>query len=226
MKLLPDDRLHQRLRPHRDELDDRGARPRRPPRGARRATTRRCAGGSRRSAGRCRASRSRSATRRARRSGRASAARSTCAASRSRASTSAAARRVDRDGWFPTRDGGFVDDDGYLFLEGRIDDVIVRGGENLSPGEIEDVLLDAPGRRRLRGGRRPRRAVGRGGRRGRRAATRRRRRRADELQEWVQERLRSSRAPQRIEFRDELPYNETGKLLRRRVKAELTGEAS
>ena len=48
------------------------------------------------------------------------------------------------DGWFPTRDGGWLDDEGFLFLEGRIDDVIVRGGENLSPGEIEDVLLEHP----------------------------------------------------------------------------------
>ena len=43
-------------------------------------------------------------------------------------------------GWFPTRDGGRLDEEGYLFVDGRIDDVIVRGGENLSPGEIEDVL--------------------------------------------------------------------------------------
>ena len=40
-----------------------------------------------------------------------------------------------------TRDAGALDAEGYLFLEGRIDDVIVRGGENLSPGEIEDTLL-------------------------------------------------------------------------------------
>src|SRR5204863_4016436 len=33
------------------------------------------------------------------------------------------------DGWFRTKDGGFLDDDGYLFIEGRLDDVIVRGGE-------------------------------------------------------------------------------------------------
>ena len=46
------------------------------------------------------------------------------------------------DGWFPTRDGGSMDAEGYLFLEGRIDDIIVRGGENMSPGEIEDVLLE------------------------------------------------------------------------------------
>ena len=48
------------------------------------------------------------------------------------------------DGWFPTNDGGRLDDDGYLFVEGRLDDVIVRGGENISPGEIEDVLRPAP----------------------------------------------------------------------------------
>src|SRR6185436_5074837 len=45
------------------------------------------------------------------------------------------------DGWFPTNDGGRLDDAGYLFVEGRLDDVIVRGGENISPGEVEDVLL-------------------------------------------------------------------------------------
>ena len=48
---------------------------------------------------------------------------------------------LDAEGWFNTRDGGYLDDGGYLFLEGRMDDVIVRGGENMSPGEIEDVLL-------------------------------------------------------------------------------------
>ena len=51
---------------------------------------------------------------------------------------------TDADGWFPTRDAGSMDQEGYLFLEGRADDVIVRGGENLSPGEIEDVLLTHP----------------------------------------------------------------------------------
>ena len=35
---------------------------------------------------------------------------------------------------------GWLDEGGYLFVEGRLDDVIVRGGENMSPGEIEDVL--------------------------------------------------------------------------------------
>ena len=45
------------------------------------------------------------------------------------------------EGWLATNDGGWLDAEGFLFVEGRLDDVIVRGGENLSPGEIEDVLL-------------------------------------------------------------------------------------
>ena len=48
------------------------------------------------------------------------------------------------DGWFPTNDAGYVDEHGFLYLEGRLDDVIVRGAENLSPGEIEETLLAHP----------------------------------------------------------------------------------
>ena len=47
----------------------------------------------------------------------------------------------------------------------------------------------------------------------------------EELKNWVKRHLRSSRVPQQIGFRDELPYNETGKLLRRRVREDLAGEA-
>ncbi len=130
------------------------------------------------------------------------------------------ASRMTKDGWFPTRDAGALDAEGYLFLEGRIDDVIVRGGENLSPGEIEEVLLTHP-------------AVADCGVVGvpdeqwgeavaavivthpGRTVT------PDELRAFVKERLRSSRAPARVEFRTELPYNETGKLLRRKLREEL-----
>lgn len=127
---------------------------------------------------------------------------------------------LDDDGWFNTRDGGYLDDAGYLFLEGRMDDVIVRGGENMSPGEIEDVLLthDAVTDACVIGV--PDEQWGEAVaavvvvRKGSRAT-------ATELQQWVKDRLRSSRTPERVEFWKELPYTETGKLLRREVREAL-----
>ena len=125
------------------------------------------------------------------------------------------------DGWFPTNDAGYLDDDGYLFLDGRLDDVIVRGAENLSPGEIEDALLAHPAVAEAAVVGVPHPEWGEGvaavavladGA----AAT------EEELQAWVRERLRSTKTPEFVEFRTELPYNETGKLLRRVLRAELT----
>jgi acyl-CoA synthetase (AMP-forming)/AMP-acid ligase II len=51
---------------------------------------------------------------------------------------------TDEDGWLPTGDVGRIDDDGYLFLSGRRDDVINRGGEKVYPQEVEEVLLADP----------------------------------------------------------------------------------
>ena len=48
---------------------------------------------------------------------------------------------VDKDGWLHTGDLGCFDEDGYLHLSGRIKDVIIRGGENISPSEIESALM-------------------------------------------------------------------------------------
>jgi fatty-acyl-CoA synthase len=128
---------------------------------------------------------------------------------------------LTEDGWFPTNDGGRLDEAGYLYVEGRIDDVIVRGGENMSPGEIEDVLLQHP-------------AVAEAGVTGvpddewgesvaaavvlKEGAT------ADEseLQAWVRERLRSSRTPVVVDVRTALPYTPTGKLIRGALRDELT----
>src|SRR5262249_24406310 len=45
-----------------------------------------------------------------------------------------------RDGWYFTGDTGFIDADGDIFVTGRVDDMIISGGENVSPGEIESVL--------------------------------------------------------------------------------------
>jgi acyl-CoA synthetase (AMP-forming)/AMP-acid ligase II len=51
------------------------------------------------------------------------------------------AERFDADGWLNTNDLGRIDDDGYVYLVGRADDVINRGGEKVYPAEVEDVLL-------------------------------------------------------------------------------------
>ena len=52
---------------------------------------------------------------------------------------------IDADGWLDTGDLGYLDDEGYLFLVGRSDDVINRGGEKIYPREIEEILLAQPG---------------------------------------------------------------------------------
>lgn len=127
---------------------------------------------------------------------------------------------LNAEGWFCTNDGGWIDADGYLFVTGRIDDVIVRGGENLSPGEIEDVLLDHAGVADAA-------AIGVADQQwGEAIAVAVVRREgadveADELVDLVVARLRSSRRPDHVVFIDELPYNETGKLLRRVLRDDL-----
>ena len=124
------------------------------------------------------------------------------------------------EGWFPTSDGGYLDEEGYLFVTGRLDDVIVRGGENLSPGEIEDVLLLHPEVRDVcvlglpddewgevvaavivrHDGTDPQPA---------------------DLADFVVRHLRSSRRPHTVVFREELPTTDTGKVLRRVLRSEL-----
>ncbi|WP_414900214.1 class I adenylate-forming enzyme family protein [Sphingomonas flavalba] len=123
---------------------------------------------------------------------------------------------LDADGWFGTRDAGYLDEDGYLFLAGRADDVIVRGGENISPGEIEEVLTAqdgiadaaAVGIPSVEWGEAVAVAI----------ATDGEGPDDDAIRDIIRERLRSSRVPERILRVDALPYNEMGKLLRREVR--------
>ncbi|WP_241383795.1 class I adenylate-forming enzyme family protein [Rhodococcus sp. CH91] len=132
-------------------------------------------------------------------------------------------RLVDERGFFDTRDTGFVDEDGYLFLGGRSDDTIVRGAENIAPAEIEDVIMRHPavtdtavvGVPDEEWGQRieavvvlrPERSVD-----------------AEELRSFVRETLRGSRTPDRIVYWDELPRTETGKLVRRHVVERLAAD--
>jgi acyl-CoA synthetase (AMP-forming)/AMP-acid ligase II len=128
---------------------------------------------------------------------------------------------LDGDGWFHTRDLCRSDAEGYLFIEGRADDTIIRGGENIAPAEIEDVLIhhgavldvavvgipDEEWGERIcavivrEPGAEPN---------------------PEELRAFVRERIRGSRTPDEIVWRSELPHTPTGKLLRRELVAELT----
>lgn len=136
---------------------------------------------------------------------------------------------TESGGWYATRDHGHLDEGGFLFLHGRADDVIVRGGENISPAEVEERLLAHPTVAEAAvvgvpdtewGERIEAFVVPSSG-----AVVD-----AGELREWVRSGLRSTRVPEVIHPRDELPYNETGKLLRRQLRAEraaeLTGKAA
>jgi acyl-CoA synthetase (AMP-forming)/AMP-acid ligase II len=129
---------------------------------------------------------------------------------------------TDPDGWFPTRDRGWVDADGYLFIEGRSDDTIIRGGENVAPAEIEEVLLRHPGIAQCavvglpdeEWGQRIGAVV---------VANEGAELDAAEVQDFARRTLRGSKTPDVVTFTATLPYTETGKLLRRQVQAELEG---
>ncbi len=132
---------------------------------------------------------------------------------------------LDAEGWFPTRDIATLDQGGYLFIGGRSDDTIIRGGENIAPAELEDVLIEHPAVRDVA-------VVGvddplwgqaivavvvpvAGADPG-----------SEDLRDYARGRLRGSRTPDRVVFRDELPTNATGKVLRRELVEGLRSQGS
>jgi acyl-CoA synthetase (AMP-forming)/AMP-acid ligase II len=125
---------------------------------------------------------------------------------------------LDELGWFPTRDSGWLDADGYLYIEGRADDTIIRGGENIAPAEVEDALCAHPSVSDVV-------VVGvpddTWGQRIEAVVVATAPVEEEELRSFVRDRLRSSKTPDRIRFRTELPRTDTGKLLRRVVLAEI-----
>lgn len=129
-------------------------------------------------------------------------------------------RAIRDDGWFPTSDRGWLDADGFLFVGGRLDDVIVRGGENISPGEIEDLMRSHPAVRDVA-------VIGlpdeEWGERIVAVVVADPPPETEALRAWVRERLRSTKTPEQVFYRAALPYTETGKLLRRALQQELAG---
>jgi fatty-acyl-CoA synthase len=56
----------------------------------------------------------------------------------------ATADAIDPTGWFHTGDVGYIDADGFLFIADRVKDMVITGGENVYPAEVESVLYDHP----------------------------------------------------------------------------------
>ncbi len=77
----------------------------------------------------------------------------------------ATAKAIDPDGWFSSGDMATVDEDGYYKIVDRKKEMIIRGGYNVYPREVEEVLYEHPGGRRSRGDRHPPRRPRRGDRR-------------------------------------------------------------
>ena len=120
-------------------------------------------------------------------------------------------------GLLSSGDVGHFDAGGRLFIDGRDDEMIVSGGENVFPREVEDLLADHDARRRGRGHRRRGRAVRPAPEGLRRRRARARSVDADELKDHVKANLARYKVPREIVFLDELPRNATGKVLKREL---------
>ena len=122
-----------------------------------------------------------------------------------------------KDGWFYTGDLGYVDEDGYFYITGRKKDIIIRGGENVSPVEVEEILLQHP-------------AVAEAGvvgipdavygeeikafvviKPGKRVSE-------EELIAFCKDRLPTFKSPKKVQFMKSLPRNILGKVLRAELR--------
>ena len=126
-----------------------------------------------------------------------------------------------RDGWFKTGDIGYLDEEGFLFLADRAKDLIIRGGENIYPIEIENELLEMDGVKEVA-------AIGLPHERmGEEVAVvvhlhLHAKVSEEELMEFARGRLASYKVPSRVFFSEQaLPRNATNKILKRELKESL-----
>jgi long-chain acyl-CoA synthetase len=124
---------------------------------------------------------------------------------------------ISEDGWFKTGDMAKVDEDGYFFIVDRKKDMIIRGGYNVYPREVEEILYEHPAVQEAAVVGVPDEALGeevaaavvlcKGDSIG-----------ADELKAYVKEQVAAYKYPRRIWFVDELPKGPTGKILKREIE--------
>ena len=125
------------------------------------------------------------------------------------------------NGWLRTGDQGFLDSDGYLFITGRFKEIIIRGAENISPREIDDVLLEHPAILQAAAFGIPHRQLGEDVAAAvvlcdNASAT------EAEIQKFVSERIAEHKVPSRIIIVDDIPKSSTGKI-KRSILAEKLG---
>ncbi len=125
--------------------------------------------------------------------------------------------RLTDDGWFRTGDLGWFDEDGFLWLDGRVSDMINRGGLKVFPGTVEDVLVAAEGVREAAVVGMPDERLGEVPwafvvRMDESLAE-------EDLLVWCRERLTPYRVPVRVVFVDQLPRNDVGKVVKRELAA-------
>ena len=125
-------------------------------------------------------------------------------------------KALDSDGWLHTGDLGSFDEDGYLKIVGRIKDIIVRGGENISPSQIETLLLEHPAIRDVQCVGVPDRILGEEIAafvivKGTCAVT------EEQVKKYVGTYLAKYKVPQYVFFVDHFPTNAAGKVLKREL---------
>jgi long-chain acyl-CoA synthetase len=136
----------------------------------------------------------------------------------------ATAESIDSDGWFKTGDMAKVDEDGYFFIVDRKKDLIIRGGYNVYPREVEEILFAHPAVQEAAVVAVPHNELGEevgaaiALKAGEQAS-------ADDIREYCKQEVAAYKYPRHVWFVDELPKGPTGKILKREIElpAEIRG---
>ena len=128
------------------------------------------------------------------------------------------AEAITDDGWFRSGDAGYLDEDGYLFLHDRVKDMIVSGGENVYPAEVENAVMGCPGVADVA-------VIGVPDEKWGEAVKAIVVKQADadvtaeQVIAWTRERIAGFKVPKSVDFVAELPRNPSGKILKKDLRA-------
>ncbi len=129
----------------------------------------------------------------------------------------ATAKTIGEDGWLRTGDAGYLDEDGYLFIHDRVKDMIISGGENIYPAEVENAIFGHPQVAEVavigvpddKWGESVKAIV---------APKPGASPDPNEIIAWARERIAAFKAPKSVDFIEALPRNASGKILRRELR--------